>query len=133
MVSQSLIHACEQVLHGDLLNEFLDVVVNFTPVETFTEEIDGETDEYISLPEVGVLISEHPSGIIDRIIYDVKFPGKINQVQIGMSGDEVEQLLGAPDRLWPMPHPNFILIYDAPTFFRVELNRDTEKVIVMIR
>jgi hypothetical protein len=48
-------------------------------------------------------------------------------------GETVEAILGPPDRLWPIPHPNYVLLYDAPTFFRVELDLDTEKVIAMIR
>ncbi|MEG3088550.1 hypothetical protein [Sphingomonas sp. PB4P5] len=30
-----------------------------------------------------------------------------------------------------MPHPNYILIYDRPEFFRIYLSRENERAIVM--
>lgn len=133
MSGNPALEACQQLLPGDNLAAFLDEVRGSTTVGTFSEEVAGDIDEYVSLPDLDVLISEGDEGVVSRIIFQNDFPGTINQIRIGMTGDEVEAILGPPDRLWPMPHPNFILLYDAPTFFHIELDRQTEKVITMIR
>jgi hypothetical protein len=133
MSDNPALEACQQLLPGDNLAEFLASVRGKTTIGKFSEEVAGDIDEYVSLPDFDILISEGEGGQIARIIFQQGFPGTINQIRIGMSGDEVEEILGPPDRLWPMPHPNFILLYDAPTFFHVEVDRKTEKVITMIR
>jgi hypothetical protein len=67
------------------------------------------------------------------VAYGPGFGAAVNGVSMGMSGDAVEQALGSPDRLWPMPHENYVLLYDHPRFLRVDLDRRTEQVIAMFR
>lgn len=125
--------ACMELLPNHHLKPFIDKVSQHTRVETLVEEIEGIKQEYTHLPDVGVLVEENDAGLIEAIIYESPFLGTINGIKMGMTGDEVEALLGPPDRLWPMPHPNYIIMYDEPTFFRVELDRKSEQVILMIR
>ncbi|MGY4398487.1 hypothetical protein ACVWZA_003695 [Sphingomonas sp. UYAg733] len=70
---------------------------------------------------------------LETIEFDREFRGEIRGIRMGMTGTEVEALLGPCDRTWPMPHPNYILIYDRPEFFRIDLSREDESVISMYR
>lgn len=111
-----------------------------TPVkpvrETWGPEAD-DVDEYIDVPQYDVKLmpgnDELPPEQIESVAYGPAFPGVVNQIRMGMTGDQVEQILGIPDRLWPMPHENYVLLYDQPRFFRADLDRETEQVIAMYR
>ncbi|MGH6613468.1 hypothetical protein [Sphingomonas sp.] len=70
---------------------------------------------------------------VDSVEFGPEFAGAINGIAIGMTGVEVEQRLGPCDRTWPMPHPNYVLIYDRPEYLRIDLSRTDERVITMYR
>ena len=70
---------------------------------------------------------------VESIGFGPDFKGDIRGISIGMTGDEVENLLGPCGRTWPMPHPNYILIYDHPDFLRIDLSRSNERVISIYR
>ncbi|SIO29891.1 hypothetical protein [Vannielia litorea] len=126
---ETVVEACQQLLPNDRLDEFLALVGELTPVE---EEKEGAIT-YLFLPEVSVLLTPRGDGTLKSVTYEEGFPGEINGIRIGMTGDEVEAKLGPVDRLWPMPHPDYVLIWDSPHFFRVDLDRETEQVKKMYR
>lgn len=129
MSLDKVIDACRQILPGDRLDAFLASVEGLTPVE----ELQEGTLTYLFLPDVSVLLTPAADGTIETVAYEEDFPGEVNGIRIGMTGDEVEAKLGPVDRLWPMPHPDYVLLWDAPTFFRVDLDRETERVKKMYR
>lgn len=126
---QTILDACQQLVPNDRLDEFLAKIGDLTPVE---EIVEGPVT-YLFLPEVAVLIAPRADRTIKVIAYEEGFPGAVNGIRIGMTGEEVEAKLGPIDRHWPMPHPDFVLIWDTPTFFRVDLDRETERVKKMYR
>ena len=84
--------------------------------------------------DLGIAIVFNSDGsVVDSVEYGPGFKGEINGIAIGMKGEDVERVLGPCDRTWPMPHPNYILIYDRPDFFRVDLSRGDERTITMYR
>lgn len=88
---------------------------------------------YLIEPDLDVEIYPDEAGNVDSVVYGPAFPGRVEGISMGNTGDEVEDRLGPPDRLWPMPHPNYVLLYDRPRFLRVELDRETEQVILLCR
>jgi len=72
-------------------------------------------------------------GVVSGIRYSNGFPDAVRGVRIGMHGREVVAVLGRAQRPWPMPHPNIILLYDQPEFLRIDVDRDSERVIDIYR
>lgn len=113
------IEIANQVLPGDSISEFVISASGHMRVEKRTEDFDGTPETIIAMPDIDVEVLTTNGETVEAISYGTAFPGKVNGIAMGMLGDEVEQILGPSDRLWPMPHPNYVLLYDAPTFFRV--------------
>lgn len=85
-------------------------------------------------PDLGIVVFVDASDTkVDTVLFQPAFTGRVHGIAMGMTGEEVEATIGGCDRTWPMPHPNYVLLYDSPEFFRVDLARDTERVIAMYR
>jgi hypothetical protein len=132
-MNEKLAEACSRILPGDVLTEVLTSLGDWPRISKTVDVVDGQAETILRVEDADVSILTIDGITVEAIEYGPGFGGIVNNVRIGMTGDEVEQILGTPDRLWPMPHPNYVLIYDAPTFFRVELDRKTEQVIMMLR
>ena len=70
---------------------------------------------------------------VRSLTYRAGFTGEVNGIRIGMHGRDVAARIGRPQRGWPMPHPDIIMLYDQPRFFRVDVDRTTERVIASYR
>jgi hypothetical protein len=129
------------LLPGFLLPDVLDWLSARTPVQSASTPQAGRevaAMTYFLVPDHDVKLfagdeKTYRADQVRTIAYGPRFGAAVNGVRMGMTGDDVERLLGPPHRLWPMPHENYVLIYDHPHFFRADLNRRTEQVIAMFR
>lgn len=124
-----------RLLPGAPLRDVVDWLAARSPVEEITTPQGMTyflaTDQDVKLfPGDG---KQYGGDQIRTIAYGPRFPAAVNGVRMGMTGDQIEQALGPPHRPWPMPHENYVLLYDHPHFFRADLNRETEQVIAMFR
>jgi len=139
-VDPQVVEYLAQVTPGLPVAQVIDWLAQRTRVEQVREAwgpAPEDVDAYIYVPLYDVKLlpggDEVPPDQIESVAYGPAFPGVVNDVRMGMTGDEVERVLGSPDRLWPMPHENYVLLYDHPRFLRVDLDRRTEQVIAIIR
>jgi hypothetical protein len=66
--------------------------------------------------------------VVTSVRHDRGFTGSVRGARIGMTSGEILRLLGEPHRTWPMPHPDIIMIYDRPSFLRLDLSRSADRV-----
>lgn len=139
-MDQDVVDYLARVTPGLTVAEVVTWLQTRTPVQQVREAWGpgaDDVDEYLLVPRYDVKLmpgnDEFPPEQIESVAYGPGYPGTVNQVRVGMTGNEVEQILGPPHRLWPMPHENYVLLYDHPRFFRADLNRETEQVIAMFR
>lgn len=104
------------------------------PVTQYDVAVADDPIPFHEFADIGVTVTfDREQTQVASIEFGPAFTGSIHGISIGMNGNEIESRLGPCDRTWPMPHPNYVLIYDYPEFLRIDLSRRDERVIAIYR
>jgi hypothetical protein len=109
-MTAELLKRCSHLLPGDNLGEVLAGLRELARVRETVEKADSGEEHVFEIDGLDFSIPSLDGETVEAIQFGPAFPGTINQIRMGMTGDEVEAILGPPDRLWPMPHPNYVLL-----------------------
>jgi hypothetical protein len=91
------------------------------------EQVGSRKLDVLRLPEQGVKVF-FKGGKVDTVAYEAPFSGAVRGVRIGASKDQVERLLGQPDRLWPVQDGTDRWMYESGDFLRVDFDPQTQTV-----
>ena len=131
MTPDELAEQCAALEPGHSLDRFLDRIGD---AERAWREstVAGQTDRYLELSSVDTKVFTDNKGRVRTVVFGPDFPAMVAGIRISMSGDTVVGRLGEPERPFPMPHPNYVLLYDSRRL-RVDVDRSSEKVIRIYR
>ncbi|MEV8268686.1 TetR/AcrR family transcriptional regulator [Microbacterium sp. NPDC076911] len=116
---------CVEAAPRDPMMAFADRIRPLASLEMVQTE---HVSVYYRVKEVDVQVIPAADGTIATITYGADFPAPVNGVSIGDAHERVTAVLGDAHRTWPAAHPNDILIWDTPAFFRVDVDRETSRV-----
>lgn len=99
------------------------------PVE---EEDDDDVFHVMRSPDHGVEIF-FKDDVVDTVAFRSPFSGAVRGVRIGATKDEVQRLLGEPQRNWSIGDGVDRWIYEKPEFIRADFDPQTETVDTIYR
>jgi hypothetical protein len=94
-------------------------------------EQDGSmTVHVLKAPEHGVEVffKDDDENVIDTVTFEPPFSGAVRGVRIGATKEQVERMLGRPQRLWPVQDGIDRWLYEEPEFIRVDFDPQTDTV-----
>ncbi|NHZ38651.1 hypothetical protein [Massilia aquatica] len=97
-----------------------------------SETIDSRTFSVIKFPADGVQIF-FDKNVVSSVRFERPFSEAVEGVRLGSSKDEVVNIMGKPDRLWPIDDGVERWLYDKPTFMRLDFDPLTNVVSTIFR
>ena len=116
---------CLAARAGDSLDRFIAALGADPDVEQFAVVRGSAT---LRLADIDVTVSTASDGRIAGISFGPGFELPVDGVSIGDTADTLREERGAPQREWPFPHSDAVMIWDTPTFLRVDLDRRTGRI-----
>jgi hypothetical protein len=97
------------------------------------EEQDGSiTVHVLKAPEHGVEVF-FEGDAVDTVAFEPPFSGAVRGVRIGATKEQVERMLGRPQRLWPVQDGVDRWLYEEPEFIRVDFDPQSDTVHAIYR
>jgi hypothetical protein len=84
----------------------------------------------LKAPEHGVEVffKDDDEDVVDTVAFEPPFSGAVRGVRIGATKEQVERMLGRPQRLWPVQDGIDRWLYEEPEFIRVDFDPQTDTV-----
>jgi len=103
-----------------------------TSDQPVAEQDDDIVLHVLKAPQHGVEVF-FKDDTVDTVSFRRPFSGAVRGVRIGATTDDVERLLGEPQRDWPIEDGIRRWIYEDPEFIRVDFDPDTDTVDAIYR